>query len=502
LDKSVRTPSTYQERFAMKMKCLAVMAALFGILVPCKAAVEVGFSASLNISAEADFITPLEAQGTWVEVGQYGKCWRPRDVDIKWIPYTTGYWVWTDAGWFWVSDEPFAWAVYHYGRWAYDTGVGWVWVPGVEWAPSWVVWRTGGEYIGWAPLPPGVDLGGGTIATASITIAPERFIFVERTRFSEPCTPQTVVINNQTAIHETKVITNIRRDTRSIGGTSQQVVVNEGPGLQEMQKATSQKVRTVQIQEAVQKTPAPTSVKRTEASPTERPTGRDSNRATQSERESTKPGATPNTPTGRDSTRPGATTNTPTGRESERSRTNAPMNRDATRPGATTNTPTGRESTPRDRKSLENKESEQNRNRELEQKSSERDYTKPGPTNNTPTGRESERSKTNNPSINRDSTRPGATTNSPTGRESTPRNQRSLENKESERNQNKDQERKSSERDYTKPGPTTNSPTGREPERKKTNAPPQRYEQNPPEKHAPPSEDNRKRKNPDGVDTQ
>src|SRR6185369_4273322 len=32
--------------------------------------------------------------------------------------------------------------------------VGWCWVPGTEWAPSWVDWRYGEGFVGWAPLPP------------------------------------------------------------------------------------------------------------------------------------------------------------------------------------------------------------------------------------------------------------------------------------------------------------------------------------------------------------
>ncbi len=44
--------------------------------------------------------------------------------------------------------------VYHYGRWAFDRGLGWFWVPGDEWAPAWVDWRYGGDNVGWAPLPP------------------------------------------------------------------------------------------------------------------------------------------------------------------------------------------------------------------------------------------------------------------------------------------------------------------------------------------------------------
>ncbi len=70
-------------------------------------------------------------------------------------------------GWTWVSDEPWGWATYHYGRWVNIVGTGWVWIPGHTWAPAWVSWRYGGGYCGWAPLPPstlvGVDFGGSGI---------------------------------------------------------------------------------------------------------------------------------------------------------------------------------------------------------------------------------------------------------------------------------------------------------------------------------------------------
>ena len=72
----------------------------------------------------------------------------------NWRPYADGYWAYTDVGWTWVSNEDFGWATYHYGRWARLRDHGWVWVPGREWGPAWVSWRTGGDYVGWAPLPP------------------------------------------------------------------------------------------------------------------------------------------------------------------------------------------------------------------------------------------------------------------------------------------------------------------------------------------------------------
>jgi hypothetical protein len=66
--------------------------------------------------------------------------------------------VWSDQGWTWLSDEPYGWATYHYGRWYQDSEIGWAWVPGNDWAPAWVSWQEGNDYVGWAPLPPGANV--------------------------------------------------------------------------------------------------------------------------------------------------------------------------------------------------------------------------------------------------------------------------------------------------------------------------------------------------------
>ena len=108
-----------------------------------------------------NFYDGLSGQGNWIQTDDYGYVWQPNVTDPNWAPYTDGHWVYTDDGWTWDSDEPYAWAVYHYGRWANIDGTGWVWVPGYTWAPAWVSWRYGDGYVGWAPLPPdsfaGVD---------------------------------------------------------------------------------------------------------------------------------------------------------------------------------------------------------------------------------------------------------------------------------------------------------------------------------------------------------
>ncbi|HEX9658617.1 MAG TPA: DUF6600 domain-containing protein [Bacteroidota bacterium] len=100
------------------------------------------------------FYSSLSPYGEWIEVEPTVYAWRPLNIHEGWRPYTVGSWAWTDDGWYWNTDEPWGWAAYHYGRWYYDDFYGWVWIPGYEWAPAWVEWRYGGNYIGWAPLTP------------------------------------------------------------------------------------------------------------------------------------------------------------------------------------------------------------------------------------------------------------------------------------------------------------------------------------------------------------
>lgn len=99
------------------------------------------------------FNEALRPYGQWLDIEGYGLCWKPK-VDAKWTPYTLGRWAYSDFGWTWMSDEDFGSIVYHYGRWMRLKEEGWCWVPDLEWAASWVSWRYGTEYLGWAPLPP------------------------------------------------------------------------------------------------------------------------------------------------------------------------------------------------------------------------------------------------------------------------------------------------------------------------------------------------------------
>src|SRR4051812_13028055 len=73
----------------------------------------------------------LSPYGTWVEVGGYGRLWRPYGVSIGWNPYGYGGWVWYPSyGYVWVSSYPWGWTPYRYGGWHYVNTYGWCWRPG------------------------------------------------------------------------------------------------------------------------------------------------------------------------------------------------------------------------------------------------------------------------------------------------------------------------------------------------------------------------------------
>ncbi len=106
------------------------------------------------------FYGALAPYGTWTNLPGYGLCWQPCAVqyDANWMPYgTLGQWIYTDCGWYWLSGYTWGWCAFHYGRWFHDAHTGWLWWPDTAWAPSWVFWRYGNGYSGWAPLPPHSD---------------------------------------------------------------------------------------------------------------------------------------------------------------------------------------------------------------------------------------------------------------------------------------------------------------------------------------------------------
>lgn len=118
-----------------------------------------GEDAESHERAVREFSPHLEPYGRWVDDPFYGRVWVParRVVGVEFRPYVSGgHWELTAADeWLWVSDYPFGWVTFHYGRWAWLSAGGWGWVPGYVWAPAWVSFRVGsGGYVGWGPRPP------------------------------------------------------------------------------------------------------------------------------------------------------------------------------------------------------------------------------------------------------------------------------------------------------------------------------------------------------------
>ncbi|MFW6139971.1 MAG: DUF6600 domain-containing protein [Acidobacteriota bacterium] len=136
-----------------------------------------------DMSQVYDYLSPY---GYWTHYSSYGYVWVPSDIRYNWRPYTNGRWVWSDYGWMWVSNYRWGWIPFHYGRWGYDSRLGWFWVPGDVWSPAWVSWRYSRLYIGWAPIPPGVPFVPGTgVVLRGRTIPHRYWVFMQSRYFNQ-----------------------------------------------------------------------------------------------------------------------------------------------------------------------------------------------------------------------------------------------------------------------------------------------------------------------------
>ena len=193
------------------------------------------------------FYQKLDPYGEWRETNDYGYVWQPREAEQspEWRPYTEGRWVYSDAGWTWVSDEPFGWATYHYGRWMRLKRVGWVWVPGDEWAPAWVSWRTNKDYVGWAPLPPEARFdrrsGIQNWADSYYDIGPDQYAFVSSNKFGDEHVRRSLVPTerNISIVIETNNVTRI-----TFANTT---IMNEGPSYDELRSRSQRPIERYRL---------------------------------------------------------------------------------------------------------------------------------------------------------------------------------------------------------------------------------------------------------------
>jgi len=208
-------------------------------------------SGARPISGYSTFYTKLEPYGGWIETSDYGYVWQPRETESSrsWRPYTNGRWVYTDAGWTWISEEPFGWATYHYGRWTRLRGIGWVWVPGNQWAPAWVSWRKSNDYVGWAPLPPEARFDQHTgihnWSDSYYDIGPDQYCFVPTREFGAQRIESMLVPpeRNVTIVNQTTNVTNITYNNTT--------VVNEGPNYEELRTQSREPLQRFRLERNV-----------------------------------------------------------------------------------------------------------------------------------------------------------------------------------------------------------------------------------------------------------
>ncbi|HSQ45260.1 MAG TPA: DUF6600 domain-containing protein [Ginsengibacter sp.] len=185
------------------------------------------------------FYNDLSPYGDWVDYQNYGYVWIPNEIGFR-PYYNNGHWIYSEYGWTWVSNYNWGWAPFHYGRWLYDYAYGWMWIPGYQWAPAWVSWRSGGDYYGWAPLGPGMDVNsnyGSNIPYDNWAFVPRRYINSPRINNYYVNRQQNVtIINNTTIVNNTRVINNNN-------------VYITGPSPSDVERETHQKITPVRVEQ-------------------------------------------------------------------------------------------------------------------------------------------------------------------------------------------------------------------------------------------------------------
>lgn len=215
-------------------------AMLILLLVP--AAYKTNARAAETVTYEV-FYDNLSPFGKWLKDDINGYVWVPK-VEIGFRPYfTNGSWKMTEYGSTWVSLYTWGWAPFHYGRWIFDSLYGWVWIPGLDWGPAWVVWRSDGEYYSWTPLTPGFSIS--QSFSPDYLVPADWWVFIPKryllnTAFQKYA--KSSAKNNVTMLKSTRVINN------TYTANSKNYIC--GPRAQEYAKSTGQQVTVHTIKNA------------------------------------------------------------------------------------------------------------------------------------------------------------------------------------------------------------------------------------------------------------
>jgi len=155
------------------------------------------------VSAHAGILASHEATlasyGTFFEHQKYGKVWMPSAnvVPQGWHPYPPCHWVNTKYGWYFQDNTPWGAIVHHHGRWAHEPKVGWMWIPGEEFSPGWVIWKTSEQWVGWAPTPPDQDM---KTLDADAFNTDKMWTFMDAQKFGKSCAGDAVVAASQVPV--------------------------------------------------------------------------------------------------------------------------------------------------------------------------------------------------------------------------------------------------------------------------------------------------------------
>lgn len=188
---------------------LLVLSCVAGLAPPAQAAAPQAIAQGVPPTME-QFKPVLEQFGRFVYSERYGNVWQPSSLPPGWHPYPACHWAY-DRSYGWTYDDQTAWGkiVHHYGRWAHDDFAGWVWIPGNEWSPAWVIWRTGTAWTGWAPTPPTTDQQETTLAAFN---SDKQWTFIETAKIANRCEAEAAqpAATTTAAYQQTKLITNIK----------------------------------------------------------------------------------------------------------------------------------------------------------------------------------------------------------------------------------------------------------------------------------------------------
>jgi hypothetical protein len=172
-------------------------------------------------SALTDFRPALAPYGTWANDATYGAVWTPsaESAGSGFAPYVSaGHWAYDDD-WIWVSDYPWGWAPFHYGRWVLIAGRGWSWIPGRAYRGAWVTWAVDDAYayLGWAPLAPEFVWKDGAAVAWHGATAPA-FVDCPRAAVFSPAVGAKVVVGQAAIAARMHPYVGVTAQGRAVGG--------------------------------------------------------------------------------------------------------------------------------------------------------------------------------------------------------------------------------------------------------------------------------------------